>query len=359
MPLFMDFHKFDRVTVEDVKTAHIADQAIQDQYGVRYLQFWVNEEAGTVFCLTEGPDKESCELVHKMAHGNTACALVEVEPGFYKMMMGEQHHLDHGLVSKEDGTLDLGYRTILCVRANTTSVGHDQTNEKRVVTERINFFNGRVVRWDHDESVIGVFNDSTDALKCAIALQKLASQHKFSVRIGIATDQPVTKDGDFFSEAIEHANYLSVTARENEVNITDLTRRLTLEGVIKSDTKTIHLIDDPDLTLLSNFLSATEKHLADESFTIDSLCHEVGLSRPQLYRKITSLSGRAPNDFVRDIRIEKAWTLLKRKKGNISQVAMQVGYNNPSYFAKCFTEKYGITPSKFIQQTERQADLNS
>lgn len=349
----MDFHKFDRVTVEEVKTAHIADQAIQDQYGVRYLQFWVNEEAGTVFCLTEGPDKESCELVHKMAHGNTACALVEVEPGFYKMMMGEQHHLDHGLVSKEDGTLDLGYRTILCVRTNMISGRPDESDAKETVAERINFFNGRLVRWDHDESVVGVFNDSIDAIKCATALQKVAAKQKFSVRIGVATDQPVTKDGDFFSEAIQHANHLSVTARENEIIITNLTKRLIPEGVIKSGEKMIHLIDEPDLALLSSFLLTTERHLADESFTIDSLCHEVGLSRPQLYRKITSLSGRAPNDFVRDIRIEKARTLLKRKTGNISQVAMQVGYNNPSYFAKCFTEKYGITPSKFVQQSGR------
>jgi len=42
MPLFMDFHKIDNVTIEDVKTAHIADKAIQNQFGVRYYQFWVN-----------------------------------------------------------------------------------------------------------------------------------------------------------------------------------------------------------------------------------------------------------------------------------------------------------------------------
>src|SRR6188472_2803424 len=99
MPLYMDFHKFDSITIEDVKTAHMADVAIQDKYGVKYHQFWVNQDAGTVFCLCEGPDKETCELVHQLAHGNKACALTEVESGFYKALMGENHGTDiYGLV---------------------------------------------------------------------------------------------------------------------------------------------------------------------------------------------------------------------------------------------------------------------
>ena len=77
MPLYMDYHKIDNITIEDVKTAHMADVAIQDKYGVKYHQFWVNQEAGSVFCLVEGPDKKTCELVHQMAHGNIACALTD------------------------------------------------------------------------------------------------------------------------------------------------------------------------------------------------------------------------------------------------------------------------------------------
>ncbi|WP_200975061.1 nickel-binding protein [Echinicola sp. 20G] len=87
----MDFHQFEHLSIEDVKTAHIADVAIQDAYGVKYHQFWVNEKAGTVFCLVEGPDKETCELVHQMAHGAVPCALTEVEVGFYDLVMGKGH----------------------------------------------------------------------------------------------------------------------------------------------------------------------------------------------------------------------------------------------------------------------------
>ena len=89
MPLFMDFHKFDSITIAEVATAHLADQTVQDKYGVKYHQFWVNQDAGTAFCLTEGPDARTCEMVHQIAHGNVACAMTEVEPGHFKILMGE------------------------------------------------------------------------------------------------------------------------------------------------------------------------------------------------------------------------------------------------------------------------------
>lgn len=361
MPLYMDFHKFDHVTVDEVKTAHIADQAIQEKYGVRYLQFWVNEAAGTVFCLTEGPDKESCELVHKMAHGNTACALVEVEPGFYKMMMGAEHRLDHGLVKQDDGSVDPGYRTIFSARISVQHTGEEtdvvnEGNARQMILDKIEFYHGRTVKWNPDDSLVGVFNNPTDALQCAITLQKHFTRQPekhVAFRIGITTDQPVTNDGDFFSKAIQQANHLSITAQNNQVIVTDLTGRLCDDSLLALSREMMVSIDESDLELLRNFLTVTERHLADETFTIDELCREVGLSRPQLYRKITTLSGRAPNDFVRDIRLERGWELLKRKKGNISQVALEVGYSNPSYFTKCFSERYGITPSKFLQHYSR------
>src|SRR5687768_17028111 len=98
MPLFMDFHKGLSTSAEEVKKAHIADEAVQSKYGVIYHQFWINEEEGTVFCLMEGPDKESCAAVHREAHGNMACSIVEVNPGWYKLFMGSGHVIEHGQV---------------------------------------------------------------------------------------------------------------------------------------------------------------------------------------------------------------------------------------------------------------------
>ncbi len=116
MPLYMDFHKISGITIEDVKKAHMADLSVQERYGVKYHQFWLNQKEGTIFCLTEGPDMETCEMVHRLAHGNVACAMTEVKPGYYKAFMGEGHQIDHGIVRNEDGSMDLGYRSILIVQ---------------------------------------------------------------------------------------------------------------------------------------------------------------------------------------------------------------------------------------------------
>lgn len=79
MPLFMDVHSMDGgVSVADVANAHEKDLATQAQYGVNYQRYWVDEEAGKIFCLAEGPDRESVDRVHVEAHGLKADAIYEV-----------------------------------------------------------------------------------------------------------------------------------------------------------------------------------------------------------------------------------------------------------------------------------------
>jgi hypothetical protein len=81
MPLFMDVHRDVDASVEDVVEAHRKDVEAQDEYGVEYKRFWVDEDAGTVFCLFEGPSKEAGEQVHEAAHGLTADEIHEVREG--------------------------------------------------------------------------------------------------------------------------------------------------------------------------------------------------------------------------------------------------------------------------------------
>jgi hypothetical protein len=89
MPLYMDIHLVEDVSVEDAKNAHIRDLEVQGKYGVTYHQYWFNETAGTVYCLMEGPNKESCEAVHRESHGIVACQIIEVEGGIYDLFMGK------------------------------------------------------------------------------------------------------------------------------------------------------------------------------------------------------------------------------------------------------------------------------
>jgi AraC-like DNA-binding protein len=72
-----------------------------------------------------------------------------------------------------------------------------------------------------------------------------------------------------------------------------------------------------------------------------------GMSKAQLYRKITDLTGYSPNNFIREIRLRNALKLIEAHKGNISEIAFESGFNNPSYFSKCFFKKFGILPSEY------------
>lgn len=82
MPLFMDIHKHvDGLSAAAVVEAHKKDLETQSKYGVKYLSYWYNEKDGTVFCLSDAPDKESAMRVHKEAHGLVADEIVEVKEG--------------------------------------------------------------------------------------------------------------------------------------------------------------------------------------------------------------------------------------------------------------------------------------
>ncbi len=82
MPMFMDVHKnLDGLTAEAAAGVHQKDLETQDKHGVKFLEYWFNVEEGTVYCLFDGPTKESGAAVHKEAHGMVADEITEVKQG--------------------------------------------------------------------------------------------------------------------------------------------------------------------------------------------------------------------------------------------------------------------------------------
>ena len=79
MALFMDTHDIEGgVSAADVAAAHQADLATQERHGVDYLRYWVDEEAGKIFCLVEAPSAEAASTVHREAHGLVADEIYSV-----------------------------------------------------------------------------------------------------------------------------------------------------------------------------------------------------------------------------------------------------------------------------------------
>jgi len=81
VPTYLDIHELPGVKAGDVAAAHQADLRVQGTYGVDYRRYWVDEEAGRVFCLVDAPDRETASRVHREAHGLEAHTLHEVTEG--------------------------------------------------------------------------------------------------------------------------------------------------------------------------------------------------------------------------------------------------------------------------------------
>ena len=364
MPLYMDIHKFGEISIEDVKKAHMADESIQDQYGVKYHQFWCNKDAGMVFCLMEGPDKETCALVHQLAHGNIACNIVEVEPGFFKLFMGDGQPVEHGMVLNDNGSTDPGYRHILVIdiRSITNIVrSRNYTHlrmplqAKNLVLNRIVLFKGRIVERLGDDTLVGVFNTAVNAVRCAKDIQHellermknnpIDQEWDISFRMGLSAGHPLTEGAGFFSKALLLTRRLCLSAKDNEVLVSSVVNvTCTLEDIAP-----LKPLTSADESFINDLFDQTEINLPNKNFNVDHLSRKLGISRPQLYRKILSLTGRSPNNFISGLRMVKALSLIKNNFGNVSEVALEVGYNNPSYFSKCFQKNYGCTPSEFIK----------
>jgi signal transduction histidine kinase/DNA-binding response OmpR family regulator len=95
------------------------------------------------------------------------------------------------------------------------------------------------------------------------------------------------------------------------------------------------------------FKKVLEDNYADPEMSVEILSVKMGMSRAQLYRKLQSLTGRSVNEHLNAIRLEKARHLLKTSSMNISEVAYDVGFNDPKYFGRVFSEAFGQSPGEF------------
>tara|TARA_R110002049_G_scaffold122467_3_gene277329 strand:+ start:124 stop:3030 length:2907 start_codon:yes stop_codon:yes gene_type:complete len=109
-------------------------------------------------------------------------------------------------------------------------------------------------------------------------------------------------------------------------------------------------ITNIDERFLEKVQVVLDENLVESSFSIEAFSKAVGLSRMQLHRKIKALTGLSASEFIRSQRLKLAAQLLKKSDINISQVGYTVGFNDHSYFTKCFKEAYNCTPTEYSKK---------
>ncbi|MDR1502986.1 MAG: substrate-binding domain-containing protein [Prevotella sp.] len=101
---------------------------------------------------------------------------------------------------------------------------------------------------------------------------------------------------------------------------------------------------------INDFQAYVEKYITNPELSVDELSDHLKLSRSQLYRKIKSLTNYPPNELIRIVRLKYAKQLLNSKIKSISEVAYEAGFSSPSYFAKCFKDIYGESPTEYLER---------
>jgi AraC-like DNA-binding protein len=349
MPLFMDLHKAEDYdvmpTVEDIKKNHIADLAVQEKYGVKFFQYWINEAAGLVFCLMEAPDKESCAAVHREAHGAMPCNIIELQGGDYTQYMGDENiKNEFDIVEQPNGAFDAGYRFIMTIDNLSAIPNEEAVNNIYTIAGKSG---GRTVNNISGREMIA-FTNSLPAMQCAI---DILQNTKDEIRIGISAGEPVTHENEFFGKGIRSSGWLCDIALPRQIIIGSLVKQLTGDHAFSNfkKNKSLKALSPDDEQFMVQLMTQLDELAYQPSFSLDELCTKLGLSRSGLYRKMTALTGVSANNFIQELRLQKALKLFRTKQGNVTQVAYESGFSSTSYFTRSFQKRFGANPLQLLK----------
>lgn len=111
-----------------------------------------------------------------------------------------------------------------------------------------------------------------------------------------------------------------------------------------------------DEQLIQKALDCIEKNMDNPDYSVQQFSQDMGMDRTVLYKKLQSITGLAPSDFMRSIRLKRAAQFLIQGQYPVAEVAEKVGFNTPKYFSKYFKEAFGVTPSQYAQNAAKQAE---
>ena len=93
-----------------------------------------------------------------------------------------------------------------------------------------------------------------------------------------------------------------------------------------------------------------EQNMDNGELVVDDLVRELAVSRSVFFKKLKTLTGLAPIEFIKEMRIKRAAQLIETGEFNMTQISYMVGINDPRYFSKCFKDMFGVLPTQYHSQ---------
>ncbi len=264
MPLYIDIHKAPDASAEDLKEAHLADIAIQDQFGVTSRTYWLNKSNGTVNCLMEAPNPEQANAMHEASHGLLAVKMIEVSEDIVESFLGK---IELTPAAIDPGTTNTG--SALRIILFTDIVGSTKMTQElgdtaamdilrihdAIVRGALEKHGGREVKHTGD-GIMACFASVAGSINSAIHMQRALKEYNqnnpdinLQVRIGLSAGEPVEENQDLFGTAVQLAARICDLAESRGILTSNTVRALCAGKGIK--------FGEPFDVLLKGFTEST------------------------------------------------------------------------------------------------------
>ena len=364
MPIYMDRHDVsETVTAENVAQLHQEDLKIQDQFGCRGLTYWFDNKRKTAFCLIEAPDKKTIQKMHNKAHGHVPNSIIEVEASIVESFLGRIEDPKKAKNTVLNIINDPAFRTIMVITLKRLSLKQNGAsqfksslhNYNNAVLKLLNVYEGKLVK-QSENHFLASFKSVSNAVYAAFDIHSLLKElrndiknDKILLKIGLSAGVPVTEKKLIFEDTIKLAERMCKIIK-GEIIVSPEVKELynSENSTALSEGESIFSLTQTDEKFLTLLMDYTESAWSNANLKVDDFSKPMGCSKSQLYRKMILLTGKSPNTFIKEYRLNEALTLLNKNTGNISEIAFETGFCSPSYFSKCFQKRYGHLPSDYL-----------
>ena len=110
-----------------------------------------------------------------------------------------------------------------------------------------------------------------------------------------------------------------------------------------------------DRQFLEKLTDLMERYMDNGDLVVDDLVREMAVSRSVFFKKLKSLTGLAPVEFIKEMRVKRAAQLIETGEFNMTQISYMVGINDPRYFSKCFKQRFGMTPTEYKDRSKARS----
>ena len=255
-------------------------------------------------------------------------------------------------------------KRIFMVIENSNYLNRLESNQYSIFTQKFHHsvsktlrqFEAQIISQDNNSYVVS-FETATNAVLCALQIEQkfkyVTSRYDTGIRrlkIGLSAGFAIEQETGNFDEAITQATYMCEVVKDTLV-ISPIVKKLYEKENrnAKIDSNHIRTLRKGEMVFLNRLMKASQFLWSEGKLSLEHLRNRLGCSRSSIYRRIKKITGKSPHYFLREFRLHRALSLLHKRRGNISKIATQTGFKNPSHFAKCFSEKFGMLPSKYAQ----------